>query len=83
MGRITRLIGDAWSAWVGGGGGTGVDYMELHGGPLGHFAFGWAGLAHDFGWRHRLTFDYVFRSESAGGSSFQQHNLLAGYELRL
>ena len=83
MGRVTRLIGERWSVWAGGGGGTGVDYMELHGGPVGHFAFGWAGLAWSPSWRHRFTVDAVGRSESAGSQTFRQLNLLAGYEVRL
>jgi Flp pilus assembly protein TadD len=83
FGRLARDFGDRVSVWAGGGGGTGIDYLEIHEGASGSFWFGWAGLSQRFGWRHSLRADYVRRREATGNASYVQHNLTVGYELRL
>jgi hypothetical protein len=83
FGRLARDLGDRLSVWAGGGGGTGIDYLEIHEGASGGFWFGLAGLSYRFGWRQSLRADYVRRREAAGNASYVQHNVTIGYELRL
>lgn len=83
--RFTGSVGDLWTSSLGGGGGVGLDYLELRHVEQGNrFWFALAGVGRGIGRAQRLTLDYVHRRESHGPAGwFRQHSIALGYEVRL
>ena len=83
FGRAGIALGGSWATYVGGGGGTGSDYLDVQQNVPAGFWFAMAGVSRQLGWRQRLIADYVHRYEWGGASTYIQDKFSLGYELRL
>jgi hypothetical protein len=82
LARLSRAFGRNWNASIGGGGGVGLDYLEIREGSTGAFWNVLASASRRLTRRHQLTFEYVHRREHGGGGRHQQHQASIAGETR-
>lgn len=68
---------------LGGGAGTGTDYLTARDEPADGHWLGLIGLRWAPSWRHRVMVGYVHREEKVGAETLARHELTLAWELRL
>jgi tetratricopeptide (TPR) repeat protein len=86
LGRFYWFITSRWTIYAGGGGGNALDYLEVRnntsGGDPSFFTI-LGGLRTGLWKGHQLYVDYLYRHENTSAGSYNLHQFLLGYELRI